>query len=342
MSNVDAFTHTFAPQGELWRVNERWRRSDKPGFTLDIRNGYWARRPDDDDHAPDASGNDLRTGIRPFVRDTRNLLLVRPLVDGLKATDRFLASLGYALQRGMQLLFQVEQQEIAMEQIGEGENLRLLYWEAAEGGNGIWQRLIEYPDALARVAEKALETCHFDPSTGEGRPGWAERCSRACYDCLLSYSNQPSHPLIDRHLIREFLLTLLKSTTTRKTERTREEQYAWLEERRDPNSTLERDFLKLLYDTGRRMPDRAQYRPEQHVYAEADFYYERDGLPGVCVFCDGPDHDQPNRRESDQRERGKLADLGYRVLTIRHDSRIEDQLAANSDVFGAGRLTVGT
>jgi hypothetical protein len=186
------------------------------------------------------------------------------------------------------------------------------------------------------VTEKALEACHFDPSTGDELLGWAEKCSRACYDCLLSYSNQPSHPLIDRHLIREFLLMLLKSTTTKKTERSRAEQYAWLEERRDQKSALEGDFLKLLYDTGRRLPDRAQYRPEQQVYAEADFCYERDGLPGVCVFCDGPDHDQPVRKESDQRERGKLGDLGYRIVTIRYDSELEVQLGANRDVFGIG------
>jgi hypothetical protein len=104
---------------------------------------------------------------------------------------------------------------------------------------------------------------------------------------------------------------------------------------------LEREFLKLVYETDRRLPDRAQHRPEQEVYAEADFYYDRDGLPGVCVFCDGPDHDQPIRKESDQRERGKLADLGYRILTIRYDSRLEDQLAANRDVFGAGNQVAG-
>jgi len=40
---------------------------------------------------------------------------------------------------------------------------------------------------------------------------------------------------------------------------------------------------------------------------------------GVCVFCYGPDHDQPNRKESDERERGRLSDLGYRVVTIRYD-----------------------
>jgi hypothetical protein len=86
-----------------------------------------------------AAGNDLRTGVRPFVRDTRNVLLIRPVSNEVKATDQFLTSLGYSLQRGMQLLFQVEQQEIALEQIGEHDNRRLLFWEAAEGGNGIWQ-----------------------------------------------------------------------------------------------------------------------------------------------------------------------------------------------------------
>ncbi len=37
------------------------------------------------------------------------------------------------------------------------------------------------------------------------------------------------------------------------------------------------------------------------VYAEADFYYEREALPGVCIFCDCPDHDQPARRGSGRR-----------------------------------------
>lgn len=325
-----------APQAILWRVNQRWRRSDRLGFTLNTRDGFWAKRPDDDDRAPDATGGEVRPGVLPFVRDTRNLLLLRPVADNIKVADSFLASLGYALQRGMQLLFQVEQQEIAVEQIGEGDQRRLLFWEAAEGGSGIWPRLIEDPGAIGRVAEKALEVCHFDPRNGEELPGWADKCGRACYDCLLSYSNQPHHGEIDRHLVRDYLLALSTATTTKEAKRSRDQQYAWLEERRDRNSSLEGELLRLLYQTGRRLPDRAQCRPDPEVYAEADFYYERDNLPGVCVFCDGPDHDQPGRKEADERERGRLEDRGYRVVVIRYDQAIESQLLNLADVVGQG------
>ena len=237
----------------------------------------------------------------------------------------------------MQVLFQVEQQEIAVESIGEGTEARLLYWEAAEGGNGVWQRLVDNSDALARVAEEALKVCHFDAVTGEELSGWKDICSRACYDCLLSYSNQPYHAIINRHTIKDYLLALTKSVTAKQTaERSYDEQYAWLNERRDQNSSLEATFLKLLYDTRRRLPDRAQYRPVDDVYAEADFYYERKGLHGVCAFCDGPDHDLPDRKRNDEQQRARLRDLGYRVIEIRYDKDMEEQITSYTDVFGAG------
>ena len=40
----------------------------------------------------------------------------------------------------------------------------------------------------------------------------------------------------------------------------------------------------------------SQYLPQSGVYAEADFYYERDGLAGICVFRAGSDYNQPNRK----------------------------------------------
>ncbi len=182
---------------------------------------------------------------------------------------------------------------------------------------------------------EALRVCHFDPTTGVDNG--AAQCSRACYDCLLSYRNQRDHPRLDRHTIKDYLLLLARSTTTGRTAgRTYDEQYAWLEERRDRNSTLEGEFLAHLYRTRRRLPDRAQYRPEPDVFAEADSFYERDGARGVCVFCDGPDHDEPERQGRDSAERGRLEDLGYRLVVIRYRDGLENQIRRYADVFGPG------
>jgi ATP-dependent helicase YprA (DUF1998 family) len=330
---------TYAPTAWLWRVNHRWKRSDQHGFTLDKKTGYWARRPDDDDHAPGVESHELLPGVRPFVRDTRNLLLLQPLAGDnegkSEARETFLPSLAYALQRGIQMMFQVEEQEVAVELIGKGPEERILFWEAAEGGTGVWPRLLHDSRALAKVALEALTVCHLDPNSGSDLAG--NRCSRACYDCLLSYRNQLDHSRLNRHVIRDYLLALSQSKIVEKTaERTYDEQYAWLEDRRDKNSTLEGEFLLMLFRTKRLLPSRAQYRPHPDVYAESDFYYDREGLPGVCIFCDGSDHDEPRRKARDQEERTKLEDLGYRIIVIRHGEDLEGQIRRHADVFGPG------
>jgi hypothetical protein len=274
------------------------------------------------------------------VWDTRNLLLLQPVVGDQhskgkgKLHEAFLVSLAYALQRGIQMMFQVEEQEIAVELIGEESERRILLWEASEGGTGVWPRLLGDPEALAKVAVDALRVSHFDPKEGSDA---GDSCSHACYDCLLSYRNQLDHPLLNRHIIRDHLLSLSQSSTVQKTvERTYDEQFAWLEERRDKNSGLEGEILSLLYRTKRRLPDRAQYRPHPEVYAEADFYYEREGVRAACIFCDGPEHDEPSRRARDEAERAKLEDLGYRIVVICYDDELEAQLRRNVDVFGPG------
>src|SRR5882672_11181064 len=83
------------------------------------------------------------------------------------STESFSRSLGYALQRALQLTYQVEEQELAVELIGRGAQQRLLLWEAAEGGIGIWDRLVADPRAFAELGAVALRICHFDPATAE-------------------------------------------------------------------------------------------------------------------------------------------------------------------------------
>jgi hypothetical protein len=158
----------YAPRADIWRINHGWLRSgpqERNGFTTDPETGQWHKREDDDDVTPDdATRGTLLSGVRPYVRDTRNILLLRvPQAQG----DQFLITLACALQRGIQLVYQVEEQEVAVELIGEGDQQRLLLWEAAEGGTGVWERIVSDPGSFATIAREALRVCHFDPETGE-------------------------------------------------------------------------------------------------------------------------------------------------------------------------------
>ena len=331
---------TFAPQATLWRINHGWRRAThQSGFTLDAETGRWRKREDDplgDDDAPDPTVKAPIGDVRPYVTDDRNILLLRA-VTALKGRERdeFLRTLGYALQRGVQVVYQVEEQEVAVELIGKDAHQRLLLWEAAEGGTGVWERMLTEPRSFAEVAAEALRVCHFDPTTGEPDPLWTDRCAVACYDCLLSYSNQLEHRAINRHLVRDYLLAMTRAEVVAgPAERSYEEQYQWLRERIDPASTLEREFLDYLYAHQLRLPDHAQYRPDPEVPAQPDFYYERDGLRGVCVFVDGPTHDAPEQAGLDHRVREALEDRGFRVVVVRFDRTMSEQVQEHAGFFG--------
>jgi hypothetical protein len=176
--------------------------------------------------------------------------------------------------------------------------------------------------------------CHFKADTGEELPEWKDKCGPACYECLLSYSNQLEHGRIDRHKIHDFLLELLQSRLIEtKAGRSRDEQYQWLGESLDPASSFEREFLEYLYRNGHRLPDFAQYQRTPDVHVQTDFYYARQGVPGVCVFIDGPHHDSPTQAADDQAVRGDLGNLGFRVIEIRHDRDWRRQVAEQAEPF---------
>lgn len=317
----------YAPQAELWRINNGWRRaSGQDGFTIDPESGKWQRREDDDhDAPPDPAANEVRSGIRPYVTDSRNILLLRPITE-TPDREAFLKTLSYAFQRGIQFVYQVEEQEIAVELIGKDAHMRLLLWEAAEGGVGVWERILSERDAVAKIAREALRMCHFDGETGEEDAAWHDTCAVACYDCLLSYSNQSEHRHLNRHLVRDYLLALAGGSVQQGTgERDYDAQYRWLYDRTDPASSLEREFLDYLHGNHLRLPDHAQYRLDGDISVQADFYFDREGLPGSVVFVDGPHHDDTSRREHDREVREQTEDRGYKVVVVRYDRPFAEQ-----------------
>ncbi len=321
----------YGPSAALWRVNRKWRGRRTEGFAFDRMTGFWERREgDDEDRLPGAGSPNVVSGVYPFVRNTRNILLVRP--GTTLPNESFLPSLEAALSRGIEVAFQVEEQELASMRIGEGSRTGILFWENAEGGIGVLEQLIDDPQAIARIAKVALEVCHFDPESLNDRADDAT-CSLACYRCLLSYQNQPDHRNLDRHAVADFL-GLLRTAVLKRgfAGLSYDEHFRRLRALTDRRSELERRFLDHLFATRRSLPDFAQRYISDYPSCP-DFYYE---AHRACVFCDGSVHDEPTQRERDSRDRQALREKGYGVIVIRYDSDIEEQLHGCPDLFGGG------
>ncbi|MBD3341205.1 MAG: DEAD/DEAH box helicase [Candidatus Lokiarchaeota archaeon] len=318
----------FAPSAILWRINLGWRKKESPGFKFDLNQGIWDKQAgDNQDTALDAGVENVRYPVFPFVRDVRNILLIKAAVN-LHINEQILTNLQHALHRGLCAAFNIDESEIASERIGRDEYRSILFWEAAEGGVGVLHRLIHEAGAIANIAKLALEICHFNSATEIDRD---TDCVRACYHCLLSYQNQNDHKALNRHLVKELLLNLQDSKTRKGHENLSYKQhYEKLRAQTDSRSQLEKDFLDHLFREGRRLPDEAQKLLEAY-YCKPDFFY-RDGY--VCVFCDGSVHDDPEQKDKDNQIRNNLKSSGFRVVKIRYDEPIKDQVERYSDVFG--------
>lgn len=323
------------------RVTNRGRRRRKDatevGFYLDPVKGQWLSdkagadaEADDGDSDPDEA-NSIR--VIPYVRDNRNILVLR-LANSVP--DEVATTLRYALERGIEAAFQLEDSELATEALPDDQHRgRMLFTESAEGGAGVLRRLQAEPNALALAARTALEIAHFDPDTGEDRStaeAGSERCEKACYDCLLSYGNQFEHTAIDRHLIRDLLLRFAGAqTSVSASDLPRGEHADELLAACDTD--LERDWLQVLMAGDFRLPDAAQPLLES-ARCRPDFLYSE---AGVAVFVDGPVHDRSDKAAEDAAVGERLLDAGYSFVRFTHDEDWLAKLRERADVFGEGR-----
>jgi len=327
---------TYGHAATLWRINLGWtRRKDKDqyGFVLDTERGYWAKNEQvaDEDEADAMSARASR--VIPYVEDRRNCLLLEPEAD---VDQSVMASLQAALKTAIQVTYQLEDNELAAEPLPARDDRKLLlFYESSEGGAGALRRIAEDPTALGTIAREALRLCHFDPDTGEDRrraPGARTDCEAACYDCLMSYSNQGDHAHLDRQAIRDLLLSLTRANVrTAPGALTRGEHLAQL--LRLCGSDLERRWLRQLEQEGLRLPSRAQVLVPG-CGTTLDFLYED---CQAAIYIDGPIHDFADRHARDADKTDALEDRGYTVIRFHHDSEWAETLARYPHIFGRAR-----
>ncbi|MBU1661292.1 MAG: DUF1998 domain-containing protein, partial [Chloroflexi bacterium] len=323
---------SYGNAATLWRINLGWRRrknKQQYGFVLDTERGYWAKNEAIEDDPEDPMSERTRRVI-PFVEDRRNCLLFEP-ADKLNETE--MASLTAVFKNAIQVTYQLEDSELAVEPLPSRDERRLiLFYESAEGGAGVLRRLVYDSHAFAAVARQALSLCHFDPDTGDDLHR-AERaqedCEAACYDCLMSYYNQLDHLKLDRQSIRDLLMAYAGAEVhTSPVNISREEHLQQLMNL--CQSDLESKWLDHLETSGYRLPSKAQ-----HLLADCntrpDFLYEQEQ---VAVYVDGYHHLDAERRRRDALNTECLENLGYIVLRFGLLDDWDQIFSENTYVFG--------
>jgi hypothetical protein len=330
----------YGQAATLWRINLGWtRRAIKAqcGFVLDVERGYWQRsdaNPDDDDVDQLAP---RRERVIPYVEDRRNSLIFEPKT---LTSGEAIISLAHALKNAIQLVYQLEDDELASEILPNTDRPRaILLYEAAEGGAGVLRRIVKDPDALGRIAREALRLCHFDPDTGDDlgqAPGVTERCEAACYDCLLSYANQREHRMLDRKAIRNQLLDYRDSSvSTAPAARPRSEHLAAL--KRLSGSSLEEQWLDFLEANDFHLPSSAQLFVED-CKTRPDFFYEDHN---AAIYVDGPVHEYPERQQRDHAQNACMEDKGYAVIRFGHADDWHAIVGRYPSIFGRGKPGAG-
>jgi very-short-patch-repair endonuclease len=340
---------TFLRSARLWRINRGWKRRQgaQLGFPIDPSNGRWLKERrveegeapeggavDDDLLDIEADGDGLHAPlVIPYVSDSRNALLFRP---AQQLPMALMASLQAALKRAVQVVFQLEDAELAVEPLPTPEvRTQILLYEASEGGAGVLQRLQAEQSAFSEVMRVALDLCHFDPASGHdlGRaPRAREACSTACYDCLMSYFNQPDHKLLDRHAVRDYLMKLARAELrVSPSARSRSEHLAALKARSE--SDFERNFLDWLEERRLHLPTHAQLTPPSilHCRTRPDFVYADQQ---TIVYIDGYHHEEPARRARDAEQTACVRRAGWTVLRFPSRQAWVPTIREHQSVFG--------
>ena len=334
--NEILFSGSYGPGATLWRMNEGWlkKRSNDDavrGFYLDKNSGRWESAPGE------GNEQDIQTKelIVPYVEDRKNALYLNQFPN---PTKEFIASFQAALKTAIQIVAQLSEGELTAESLPNPiEPKGILLYESAEGGAGALRKISLSIKQIQNVAKEALKLCHYDPDTGKDlkQPSESGYCISACYKCLMGYHNQSDHSILNRSLIRDYLMELSKShklTLSVAGEDPKEQIEKLLKE---CESELEKKFIQWLYDSGYHLPNQAQ-KYISEINARPDFIYSYNGQNNVFIFVDGPHHDSLLEQKKDKKIDEACMDMGVTSLRFHYAANWEIIVKEAPDVFGEG------
>ena len=321
---ADGETAGAVRYGHLGRVlltNRGFRgQSDEPdGFRLCQACMRWILSDDEEqNHISDdnprgacfagGTADDIQADVVLFVEGRHDLIELTVDTAAGEDPDSYTTTLAHALALGFQVAFSADQSEIDHEVYqSDGTVGRIVFYEREEGGAGLLHHLID-GTAWRRVARRALELLHVDPETGEEA---TDACSRACYDCLLSFFNQFDHGKLDRRLAIPWLMEIANGDPQLSLAGP-DERWAELLE----NAVgAEPQILEMIRAHGCDPPARQHEvitEADGTRIAEADLAWD----DKIVCFVDGSPHQWEHVKRDDAPKRQRLKALGYKVVAI--------------------------
>ena len=290
-----------------------------PGFMLDPDTGRWLSRTNIEGHYEKNPGSRVRMlrDIHLFVESHNDVLIIKTPIYYGEQEESFLRTLLYTLLTAISRTLNLDESELGgfIQKI-ENKPGRIIIYERSEGGTGTLSAIVKSEHLIRKIALKALEILHF---THEGKEANGESCVTSCYNCICSYYNQRYHSILNRKVVKDFLLGLSKFTQSTSSQ---DDNLIYQNFIQQCDSDLEMEFLHKLKEKKLPMPNEI-HKVISHAgvpIAEADFYYEKLRL---CIFIDGPVHEKDFVKEDDKKKREKLKNLGYNLIVVQGDLDIE-------------------
>ncbi|KKL21995.1 hypothetical protein LCGC14_2439860, partial [marine sediment metagenome] len=279
----------------------------------------------------------FKKGLTLFVKGSHDVMKFQfscseDIVNkGESSINEYYVTLKEVILQSILLTFNMSERELGgiLLPIPDSKESVIIIYETEEGGIGALKSLFSNNIRYQRFLNMMSEVIHIKDI--DSLEEYEDSCKRACYNCLLGYWNQRDHRYLNRQLVKPLIQAFKDSKIEYISVDPIEVQIEKLKNLLGSglDSQLEKRVLDFMLKLKIRLPDHAQYpfyeqNPDtgkKKILTIADYYYEKLRL---CVFVDGPPHNKPDVKESDNQKRRKLRGQGNGVCELDFHTGIGD------------------